>query len=131
MLPDETDVTSSSAPLTDPVNETEVAVIELPAVRAATCKFELSALSIAVAAAEKPPTPDKLIDPEYVYPWKAIEIEPSILCSWLRVRSLMLATSKCDLSVPGLYRVNSIVAEVSMYPAKNSFASEASALVAP
>ena len=67
--------------MTDPVKETETGVIELPAVTASTGKFELSALLIAVAAAEKPLTPERLIDPEYVYPWKVIEREPFILCN--------------------------------------------------
>jgi hypothetical protein len=43
MLPDETDMTVRRIPSTEPVKETETGAIELPAVTAATCKFELSA----------------------------------------------------------------------------------------
>ena len=44
MLPDETDVTSRSNPLREPVKETETGAIELPAVTATTGNFALSVL---------------------------------------------------------------------------------------
>jgi len=64
--------------LTEPVKETETGAIELPSVTAATGKLELSAASIALAAAEKLWTPERLIDAEYAYPWKVIAREPFI-----------------------------------------------------
>jgi hypothetical protein len=44
MLPDETDVTWRTDPLTDPVKETETGAIDVPAVTASTGKFESRAV---------------------------------------------------------------------------------------
>jgi len=68
ILPDEIEVTSRRAPLSVPVKDTETGAIELAVVVAATGKLAFSEVCMAVAAAPKLATPERLTEPEKAYP---------------------------------------------------------------
>ena len=92
MLPDEMDVTSRSPVASRvPVKPTDTGAIELSVVVAAASKLAFSAFWISAAAAEKQLTPERLTDPEYMYPPEVMDSVPLIACNCASVRFSIFA----------------------------------------